>query len=65
MSVAKVIELGSASATILEDAVHSGLRKCTETVHVVAGERQRDPRADRPGRCRVVMAGRARINHEA
>jgi flavin-binding protein dodecin len=37
MSVAKVIELSSASATSLEDAVQSGLRKCAETVRNITG----------------------------
>ena len=37
MSVAKVIELNSASATSVEDAVKSGLAKCAETVKNIQG----------------------------
>jgi flavin-binding protein dodecin len=37
MPVAKVIELNSASSEGLEDAVRSGLRKCSETVSNITG----------------------------
>ena len=37
MSVAKVIEISSASKTSVEDAVRSGLRKVAETVQGIQG----------------------------
>ena len=37
MSVAKIIELNSASPKSMEDAVQSGLRKCAETVKNIKG----------------------------
>ena len=37
MSVAKIIELNSASGKSMEDAVQSGLRKCAETVKNIKG----------------------------
>jgi len=37
MSVAKVIEISSASGTSIEDAVKSGLKKVSETVKGIQG----------------------------
>jgi flavin-binding protein dodecin len=37
MSVAKIIEVNSASSKSMEDAVQSGLRKCAETVKNIKG----------------------------
>ncbi len=37
MSVAKVIELSSSSKTSMEDAVKTGLAKCSETVKNIQG----------------------------
>ncbi|HEU4813840.1 MAG TPA: dodecin family protein [Xanthomonadaceae bacterium] len=37
MSVAKIIELKSASRTSVEDAVQTGLSKCAETVKNIQG----------------------------
>ena len=37
MSVAKTIEISSASRKSVEDAVQSGLRKCAETVKNIQG----------------------------
>lgn len=37
MSVAKIIEVSSASSKSMEDAVQSGLRKCAETVKNIQG----------------------------
>jgi flavin-binding protein dodecin len=37
MSVAKIIEVNSASKKSMEDAVQSGLRKCAETVKNIQG----------------------------
>jgi len=37
MSVAKIIEVNSASSKSMEDAVQSGLRKCAETIKNIKG----------------------------
>lgn len=37
MSVAKIIELNAASKTSMEDAVKTGLKKCSETVKNIKG----------------------------
>ena len=37
MSVAKIIEVNSASKKSMEDAVQAGLRKCAETVKNIKG----------------------------
>ena len=37
MSIAKIIELNSASSKSMEDAVQTGLRKCAETVKNIKG----------------------------
>ncbi|MEO8159832.1 MAG: dodecin family protein [Arenimonas sp.] len=37
MSVAKIIEVNSASSKSMEDAVQAGLRKCAETVKNIKG----------------------------
>lgn len=37
MSVAKVIELNAASRTSIEDAVKTGLKKCSESVKNIQG----------------------------
>lgn len=37
MSVAKVIEINSSSPKSMEDAVQSGLKKCSETVNNIQG----------------------------
>jgi flavin-binding protein dodecin len=37
MSIAKIIEINSASAVGIEDAVRSGLRKCAESVKNIKG----------------------------
>jgi flavin-binding protein dodecin len=37
MSVAKIIEVNSASTKSMEDAVQSGLKKCAETVKNIQG----------------------------
>ena len=37
MSVAKIIEINSSSIKSMEDAVQSGLKKCSETVKNIQG----------------------------
>jgi flavin-binding protein dodecin len=37
MSIAKIIELNAASKTSMEDAVRSGLKKCSQTVKNIKG----------------------------
>ena len=37
MTVAKIIEVNSASSKSMEDAVQSGLKKCAETVKNIKG----------------------------
>jgi hypothetical protein len=37
MSVAKIIEVNSASSKSMEDAVQAGLKKCAETVKNIKG----------------------------
>lgn len=37
MSVAKIIEINSSSPKSMEDAVQSGLKKCSETVKNIQG----------------------------
>ena len=37
MSVAKIIELNASSKTSMEDAVKTGLKKCSETVKNIKG----------------------------
>lgn len=37
MSVAKIVELNAASKTSMEDAVRTGLKKCSETVKGIKG----------------------------
>jgi dodecin len=48
MSIAKIIELNAASNTSMEDAVRSGLKKCSQTVKEHQGRvGQRDQGRDR------------------
>ena len=54
MSVAKIIEVSASSATSVEDAVKSGLKKTAETVKGIQGAWVNDIKVDTDGEGNVV-----------